>query len=63
MIQKALSFSFQAESPKLFGTPDDLCKTFNIDMNELISANSSITGFQRETLVVDIDETLVLTRK
>ncbi|QNJ27811.1 hypothetical protein [Synechococcus sp. A15-24] len=59
MIQKGFIVQLsQAKKPKLFGTPYDLCKTFDINMNELISANSSITGFQRETLVVDIDETL-----
>ena len=45
-----------AKKPKIFGTPNDLCNTFNIRMLDLISENSSISGFQRETLVVDIDE-------
>ena len=42
---------------KIFGTPDELIKSFDVNMKELIGENG-FNAHQRKTLVVDIDNTL-----
>jgi capsule biosynthesis phosphatase len=46
-----------AESTRLFGTPDELLSTFRINKNSLLAENAW-DAHQRGTLVVDIDGTL-----
>ncbi len=47
----------KANQVKIFGTPDELVKSFNVNMQELIGENG-FNAHQRKTLVVDIDNTL-----
>ena len=47
----------ECEDVKIFGTCNDLLKTFEISFYELIAEND-FNGNQRKTLVVDIDGTL-----
>ncbi len=47
----------KANEVKIFGTPDELVKSFNVNMQELIGENG-FDAHQRKTLVVDIDNTL-----
>ena len=47
----------KANEVKIFGTPDELVKSFNVNMQELIGDNG-FHAHQRKTLVVDIDNTL-----
>ena len=47
----------KANSVKIFGTPDELVKSFNVSFQELIGENG-FDAHQRKTLVVDIDNTL-----
>jgi capsule biosynthesis phosphatase len=46
-----------AETTRLFGTPDELLSTFGISKNSLLAENAW-DAHQRGTLVVDIDGTL-----
>ena len=47
----------KANEVKIFGTPDELVKSFNVNMQEFIGENG-FDAHQRKTLVVDIDNTL-----
>ena len=57
-IEKKMNVKImQVDDVKVFGTPSELMKDFQISLEELLGENS-FSGNQRRTLVVDIDKTL-----
>ncbi len=47
----------KANAVKMYGTPDELVKSFNVNMQELIRENG-FEAHQRTTLLIEIDNTL-----
>ncbi len=52
-----IQFSNIGDNYKIFGTPKELCESFNISWHELL-ADNSIKGNHPGTLIVDIDNTI-----
>ncbi len=47
----------KASNVKIFGTTEEICKSFNVSINE-IKGENAFSGHQRKTLVLDIDKTI-----
>ena len=49
--------AIKAENVKIFGTIEEICSSFDLEINE-IKGENGFSGHQRKTLVVDIDKTI-----